>query len=431
MSSYADINLNEYPIVVLGCGHFFTTETLEGHIGLKDIYEVDKRTIGFIGLIENSELSAAIPQCPNCREPVKQFVTQRYNRLINRALIDEISKRFVISGQQTLQLLEDRLAVERANLETSRTAVVPISPGLGTNQAVIEMKMKYIYDSLRNRYSSAAILVEDVRLFRHRVDVQHKPTYKLYQSIMHSYKKNGSLNDDLAQLSLSSSSKYLERDRDQRITLGGHLLEIKVQSLLLEDKFEIARVVLKHVGGTVPLKFSGGSPVTKTDSFLEACEKLIGDCISGYLPKLAVETSLYYACIAQLFSSSVMAKDTDRTRATNYRNTAKCHLEQAEKLCQNSFRGRDILRKAVLSSAEMLNREFYEKVSKDEIDAIKQAMVSGPGGIATHSGHWYDCVNGHPCGMPIQLARCPECGEPVGGQNHTVVRGVSCATAME
>ncbi|KAJ5058920.1 NFX1-type zinc finger-containing protein 1 [Bipolaris maydis] len=436
MSSYADIDLNESPIVVLGCGHFFTTETLDGHISLKDLYEVDKKTVRFIGLIENSEFSAAIPQCPNCREPVKQFVTQRYNRLINRAVIDESSKRFIVSGQQALHLLEDRLAIERANLETSRTAIVPQSPGLGTNQAIIEKKMKHIHDCVRNRYSSTAILVEDVRSFRHKMDIQHKPTYKLYQAIIHSYKRNASLDKDFAQLSLSSSSKYLERDRDQRVTLGGRLLEIKVQCLLLEDKFEIARVVLKNVGGTVPLKFSGGSPAKKTNSFLEACEKLIGDCMSGYLPKLAVETSLYYACIAHLFSRSGMAKDTDRTRATNYRNTAKHHLEQAEKLCQNSFRGRDILRKAVLSSAEMLKRDFYEEVSKDEIEAIKQAMVSGPGGIATHSGHWYNCANGHPfvigeCGMPMERARCPECGEPVGGQNHAAVRGVSCAMEME
>lgn len=33
--------------------------------------------------------------------------------------------------------------------------------------------------------------------------------------------------------------------------------------------------------------------------------------------------------------------------------------------------------------------------------------------------------------MPMERARCPECGEPVGGQNHAAVRGVSCAMEME
>lgn len=43
---------------------------------------------------------------------------------------------------------------------------------------------------------------------------------------------------------------------------------------------------------------------------------------------------------------------------------------------------------------------------------------------------WYKCPNGHlysvgECTMPMQLARCQECGVPIGGQNHVSVRGVS------
>jgi hypothetical protein len=44
----------------------------------------------------------------------------------------------------------------------------------------------------------------------------------------------------------------------------------------------------------------------------------------------------------------------------------------------------------------LLQKERYEVVTPEELAAIKQAMVSGPAGIATHSGHWYNCVNGHP-----------------------------------
>ncbi|KAJ5520817.1 hypothetical protein N7463_001270 [Penicillium fimorum] len=38
----------------------------------------------------------------------------------------------------------------------------------------------------------------------------------------------------------------------------------------------------------------------------------------------------------------------------------------------------------------------YETVTLEELQSIKTAMVSGRGGIASHSGHWYNCVNGHP-----------------------------------
>ena len=42
---------------------------------------------------------------------------------------------------------------------------------------------------------------------------------------------------------------------------------------------------------------------------------------------------------------------------------------------------------------------------------------------------WYKCPNGHPysvgnCTMPMQLARCPACNAPIGGQNHEAVGGV-------
>ena len=50
-SRYAEIDLNESPIVVLRCGHFFTTETLDGLVSLKDVYSVDAKTGAFTGLI--------------------------------------------------------------------------------------------------------------------------------------------------------------------------------------------------------------------------------------------------------------------------------------------------------------------------------------------------------------------------------------------
>lgn len=35
------------------------------------------------------------------------------------------------------------------------------------------------------------------------------------------------------------------------------------------------------------------------------------------------------------------------------------------------------------------------------------------------------------CGMPMEEARCPQCGEPVGGLNHTPSTGVTHAIDFE
>ncbi|CAN9148213.1 unnamed protein product [Alternaria alternata] len=424
-------------VVVLSCGHFFTTETLDGLVGLKDVYSLDASTGLFTGLIENAELSASIPQCPNCREPIKQYVTQRYNRLINRAVIDEMSKRFIVNGQQELQQLQGQLEDVRKELEASQKGVVPAEIVRLRGEAAHEFTMQSINDEIRNRSGDTIKLLNAVKAFQRRMDIRHQPTYKLHQATLHSISRDDSLNAEFAKLTIDSSETSTKRDRDQRITLGGRLLEIKVRCLVLEDNLEIMRVVVrKNLLSKLPLSFSGGSPLVKTHQFMKDTEKLIGDCIRESLPKLAVEAILHYAQIAQSFGSAQSGQDNNRAKAIDYRKLARILLTTADKLCEHPFGGRDNFRQAITAASEMLSKEFYEAVSKEELESIKQAMVSGRGGIATHSGHWYKCVNGHPfaigeCGMPMEVARCPECGERVGGQSHTAVAGVSRAMEME
>jgi hypothetical protein len=42
MKSYGEIDVAETPVVVLGCGHFFTAESLDGHLGMSEVYEIDE-----------------------------------------------------------------------------------------------------------------------------------------------------------------------------------------------------------------------------------------------------------------------------------------------------------------------------------------------------------------------------------------------------
>lgn len=397
MSRYADIDLNESPIVILSCGHFFTTETLDGLVGLKDVYSLDATTGFFNGLIENAELSPSVPKCPNCREPVKQYAIQRYNRLINKAVIDDMSKRFIVNGQQELQQIEGQLEDVRKELEKSRRSVVPASAINICGEEAHELTMQYINDGIKNRSADTVRLLNAVKAFRRRMDVQHQPTYTLHQATLHTIARDDSLDAELAKFTIDSSEKSTKRDRDQCITLGGSLLEIKVRFLVPEDSFEIMRAVsLKHLRSTVPLSFPAGSPVAKTDQFLKDTEKLIGDCIRESLPKLAVEAILHYARVTQSFGGAQSGQNNNRAKATDYRNFAKTLLKTANKLCEHSFRDRNNLRQAVIAATKMLDKEFYEAVSGEELESIKKAMVSGRGGIATHSGHWYKCVNGHP-----------------------------------
>lgn len=87
-------------------------------------------------------------------------------------------------------------------------------------------------------------------------------------------------------------------------------------------------------------------------------------------------------------------------KIATYRESARAHLEDAKELCKLGFVGADNLAKAVESSLRLLGKDFHQEVTQEEIEAIKRTMVSGLRGIATHSGHWYKCVNGNPVSSP-------------------------------
>ncbi|PFH53777.1 hypothetical protein AMATHDRAFT_73192 [Amanita thiersii Skay4041] len=73
---------------------------------------------------------------------------------------------------------------------------------------------------------------------------------------------------------------------------------------------------------------------------------------------------------------------------------------------------------------------FYEPVSLDEKMAVVKAFNFG------HTGHFYNCPNGHTfviteCGGAMEVSRCPECGQSIGGQNHRLDASNSRAVEFE
>lgn len=56
--------------------------------------------------------------------------------------------------------------------------------------------------------------------------------------------------------------------------------------------------------------------------------------------------------------------------------------------------------------------------------------------IGLKLGHWFKCINGHyycidRCGGAMEVSRCPECGEAIGGTNHTLLQDNSHAPEMD
>jgi hypothetical protein len=107
-----------------GFGHFFTAETLDGHMGMAEVYTQDERG-EFTGLRDVSAvLAGAIPRCPDCQCPIRQYATQR---AINRAVIGEISKRFLVISKAELQELDRKIMELEQHLDDFRSGIIQLS----------------------------------------------------------------------------------------------------------------------------------------------------------------------------------------------------------------------------------------------------------------------------------------------------------------
>jgi len=109
------------------------------------------------------------------------------------------------------------------------------------------------------------------------------------------------------------------------------------------------------------------------------------------------------------------------------------HLHLARTIC-NMHPGQTAGMLSEVSEAETMLRDatFYAPVTNAEKAAVYAAMAQSFQG----TGHWYYCANGHPftvgeCGMPMETARCPQCGATVGGTHHQPAAGVTRAADLD
>ena len=397
LKSYGDIDPDEAPIVVLGCGHFFTAETLDGLMGMQEVYTVDGYG-KFIGLKDiSAELAQSLPRCPDCQFPVRQHATARYNRTINRAVIDEMSKRFFVSGQDELRVLEQQTKELEQTLE-SRVDIMNLISLLRIDISIMTFtsaKVFRIENMLKERQDKSKGLQKAIQSFYKKFADKHQPSQKLHDATVH-VARHRPTNVLMNDLSLIDAVSAIPRDR--RVMFRARMAQIRVEHIVLKDKFSIVQA-LKSANAKTYIKLPGGDPSQLAKPFFQTCREFIEECYAENLPKLGVEASLYYAGIVRPYESSCRATNVDIDKASKNINIAKAMLERAKEMCVQAFENADNLFRAVEESIKLLRKEWYEEVSAEEIAAIKAAMVSGSEGIATHSGHWYNCANGHPVGL--------------------------------
>ncbi|KAM0417324.1 hypothetical protein ACHAPT_012640 [Fusarium lateritium] len=423
--SYSEVNLDESPIVVLGCGHFFTGETLDGLVSLGEVYTTDKEG-NFNGLKDMSgSLARNVPFCPDCKRPIRQFATKRYNRLINRAVMDEICKRFLIKGRKCLDALEENLQKMENALGSSRPLHTP-------NEGVPSLP--------KDRYSSLKKLRAMAKRLTKRMDESHQPTKMLIDAIAIS--RTSTNGDTLSITRQMEALKLSSPGPDKQLILGAQLVTIKVQEVQFQDVIALLKALKGAVDDGLARHWFNDQPLPSMERFFPDCEDLINKAKEAKLPRTVIAATLAFARVSQLSIWWAQTGEADGVTSSEKKDsvtlertdTARELLNEALAQC-SGFEGSDNLKERVQETMRLFESR-YEQVTPEELASIKSAIVSGGQGINTHSGHWYNCANGHPfaigeCGMPMELARCPECGAQIGGTHHRAVDGVTRDEYME
>ena len=128
-------------------------------------------------------------------------------------------------------------------------------------------------------------------------------------------------------------------------------------------------------------------------------------------------------------------EDDDTTESQHLeqlRDKAITHLDTAEAMCKRFTASEADPTSGLSDELAEVRRMLDEGISSSEMRMVVAAMAKEFRG----TGHWYRCVNGHPftvgeCGMPMELARSPTCGEGIGGQHHRPTAGVQHARDIE
>ncbi|CAI5537654.1 unnamed protein product [Closterium sp. Naga37s-1] len=119
-----EIDPNDSPLLVLPCKHPFTVDSLDGYLGLSQVYQESKGASGGCSAVGGGTDAsagkwvavrpfgdanlAALKSCPDCRQPITGL--RRYGRMVNRALLDESERKFALSCMADQQQLQHKLS---------------------------------------------------------------------------------------------------------------------------------------------------------------------------------------------------------------------------------------------------------------------------------------------------------------------------------
>ncbi|RHZ48435.1 hypothetical protein Glove_551g8 [Diversispora epigaea] len=120
-ATFTEVDWTTERMIVLECGHVFTSETLDNLMGMESVYNMDAMG-NWIGIKPITDQPGELKRCPNCRASIKNI--QRYGRIIKKCVLDVQNKKFLQEYNRRLKIIQVELERIIKNLEKDRGKVL-------------------------------------------------------------------------------------------------------------------------------------------------------------------------------------------------------------------------------------------------------------------------------------------------------------------
>ncbi len=212
-STYAEIDPDESPCIILSYGHILTIESMDGHIEIAKYYIISDDTNGensIIGLKSRSVpfSTSELKNCPMCRSPLRNI--NRYGRIVRRAWIDEATKKFIIWVNAQFIPLASRIEQAEAKLRESVTEKQPPKsplPGQAELSSALDklsleqigltgsrdQQIKVVLKACKanSRYKDISWLRNDIKRFLKEVNKAEQPISRIHDLVQDARKHHG------------------------------------------------------------------------------------------------------------------------------------------------------------------------------------------------------------------------------------------------
>lgn len=435
-STFGETNLDEDPCLIPDCGHLMTMSSMDGNFALTGYYVINDEG-EILALKGSSEPFSAegSKSCPICRGPLRNL--NRYSRIIRRNAIDEATKKFISwSNMEILkhadvlhdiqQQFRDESAVDQdrgqPNGDKDRELQTPADSMKLTghrNQVLTDIRK---IECLKGRYGKAFQARKRLNKFLYQVEEKEQPFGRLW----------GLLQDRRRRAQTGHSDKdvaFLPTVLQSRAYSMSMSLSIRLDVTIIADALAIRK---KSTGFAQRYDWAAVHLEVDFSQLRDECMTLASLLAAQQQHRLEIETKVSCAHLAAL-ERSTLGAPPHIERSQHVRELGLDLINEA-RLIHERYPGQTTGVDAELEAVEaMLNDgTSFNVVTSEEKRAVYAAMSQH----FTGTGHWYNCENGHPftvgeCGMPMEEARCPQCGSPIGGRHHRPAEGVRSINELE